>query len=278
MEIANCYNCHSENSRFYAEENGFSLVKCNECGLLYVQNLPDENRILQATKEGRHRGLKELHVSGRFTKSKIKQYLCILNDIYGHSINDINTWLDVGCGHGEFIIALRKYSSNKISIKGVEPNKEKQSSAQKRGLNVTFFDIETHDQKYECISLLDVYSHLSNPKRFILSLKKLLSPRGEILIQTGDSANLSPKEQFRPFGLPDHSSFASESILRNILSQLNFEILTINKYPYFNIEFKSILKEFLKIFLPKYTSNIKYLIRWKKYSETNMFIRARLKS
>lgn len=43
--MKNCYNCKSNKSGFYAEENGFVLVECLECGLLYIQELPQGNRI-----------------------------------------------------------------------------------------------------------------------------------------------------------------------------------------------------------------------------------------
>jgi SAM-dependent methyltransferase len=278
MKILKCYNCNSEKHTFYAEENGFPLVKCAVCGLLFVENPPDESEISQAHKQGKHRGLKDFNVTGSFRSDKIPKYVKILYDLFNGDLSGINTWLDIGCGHGEFMTAVQKYSSGKIAVKGTEPNVQKQKSAQKRGLNVNFFDIESHEMRYDVISMLNVYSHLPNPPMFLQALKELLTPQGDLIIQTGDTANFSSKNHYHPFYLPDHLSFASESIVVEILNRLNFEIVNIKKYPFLRFGLRSIVKELVKAILPQYQSNIRYFLKWKMYSQTDMFIRARLKA
>ena len=279
MNTLNCYSCGSNQNTFYAEENGFSLVKCSSCGLLYVENIPDRDEISQAHKQGKHRGEYEIDVNDIYNPSKITRYHNVLDDSFKGNLDGIETWLDVGCGYGEFMEAIQKYSSGKIDVKGTEPNIRKQKSARARGLNVEYFDVESHRKKYDIISMLNVYSHLPEPPKFLESLTKLLNPGGELILETGDTANLSAKDHYRPFYLPDHLSFASENIVVNILERQNFEILSINKYPYSELGIKNIAKELIKTILPKYESTIwNDLLNWKKYSETDMFIRARLQN
>ena len=134
MKIPNCYNCGSEERTFYAKENGFSLVKCSACGLLYIQERPDDENITQAHKQGRHSGLKDLDVTGVFNAGKIPTYLVVLKDIFKGELGNKGAWLDVGCGHGEFMAAVQQYSQGKIDIRGTEPNIHKRKSAQERGL------------------------------------------------------------------------------------------------------------------------------------------------
>ena len=278
MKISNCYNCGSEQHTFYAEENGFSLVKCDVCGLLFVENRPDENEISQAQKQGKHISVKGLYVTGKFNKGKISQYLKVLEELFNGDLGSKITWLDVGCGHGEFMVAVQKYSSGKVTVKGMEPNVHKQESARKRGLNVSYFDIESHEEKYDVISMLNVYSHLPDPPTFLKSVKKLLKPGGgELILETGDTAGLSAKDQPRPFRLPDHLSFASESILIWILERLDFNILRINKYPFMRIDLNRIARELVKAILPQYKSRIQYYFKG-KIPQTDMFIRAKIKS
>lgn len=278
MKTVDCYNCGEEKTKFYTEENGFALVKCDSCGLLYVKQRPDDMEISHAHKQGIHSGEKELDVKARFNRGKIQQYLEVLDDLFIGNFGKINTWLDIGCGHGEFIIAVQKYSSGKIEIKGTEPNEYKQEMARKKGLNVTCFDISSHNEKYDAISLLNVYSHLTNPPDFIDSLKMLLTPGGELVLQTGDTADLDSKDHVRPFYLPDHLSFASEKIVTGILEKKGFDILKIKKYPFMRFNLKNTVKEFTKVFIPKYNSRIKYYFKIKNYPDTDMYIRAKLKS
>ena len=278
MRIAHCYNCGSHESTFYAEENGFSLVKCASCGLLYLRERPDDSEISQAHKQGRHTGRKELAVTGRFDGGKIATYLTVLEDMFRNGLDHQRTWLDVGCGHGEFMLAVQQFSRGKVIAKGTEPNEEKQKSARERGLDVGYLDIESHEAKYDVVSLLNVYSHLPDPPAFLRSVKKLLNRGGELVLQTGDTADFSSDEHPRPFYLPDHLSFASETIVTDILRRLDFEILSVSKYPYLSMSPKAIAKEVVKVFLPRYQSRIKIYPKWKRYSQADMYIRARVAS
>ncbi len=277
MKITKCYFCGSEQHTYYAEENGFHLVKCDICGLLFVEDRPNESEITQAHRQGVHRGLNSFNVTGAFNPNKVSAYLKILEDIFKGDLGNKKNWLDVGCGHGEFMAAIQMYGSAGLVVKGSEPNVHKQESARKRGLNVSYFEIESHEEKYDVISMLNVYSHLPDPPTFLNLLKKILKPQGELILETGDTAGLSAKDHYRPFYLPDHLSFAAERIIA-ILERLDFEILTIKKYLFMSFNLKSIGKELIKVILPNYKSGLKYYLNRKKYSQTDMFIRARLKS
>jgi len=278
MQTSGCYYCGSGQHGFYAEENGFTLVKCCGCGLLYVENRPDDDQITQAHKQGRHTGIKDLDVTGVFTPGKVKAYRTVLDDLFGGDLGNRRTWLDVGCGHGEFMLAVKRYAGGTIDVVGTEPNIQKQASARKRGLDVDFFDLETHTRRYDVISLLNVYSHLPDPPRFLENLKRLMNPGGELIVQTGDTADFPAPEHYRPFSLPDHLSFASQSIVTGILERMGFEIVTVRKYPYVRLELSSVIKEIVKALLPRFSSRLRYYVNWKKYSATDMYIRARLKN
>lgn len=278
MRILKCYNCGSERHTFYAEENGFSLVKCDVCGLLFIENRPNDNEISQAHMYGTHGGVKEFDVTGKFNKGTIPKYLNVLEDIFNGDLSNKKTWLDVGCGHGEFMVAVHKYSSGRITLTGTDPNVYKQESARKRGLNVSYFDIDSHEEQYDIISMLNVYSHLPDPPTFLKSLKKLLNPGGEFILETGDSSSLAAKDHHRPFQLPDHLSFASESIVVGILERLDFEILCIKKYPFVKFSLNTIARELVKAVLPQYKTRIRSIIKMMFNFRRDMFIRARLKS
>jgi len=198
----------------------------------------------------------------------------VLNELFNGDLGCIATWLDIGCGHGEFIFALEKYSSGKVAARGTEPNDRKSASARKRGLDVSYFDVETHAQRYDAISMLNVYSHLPDPPAFLESVKGLLKPNGELILETGDTAGLSSAERTRPLHLPNHLSFASESIVARILERLDFDILSIRKYPVVRSDPLSIVKELVKVVVPRYRSRIRYCLR-AGVRRTDMFVRAR---
>ncbi|MFA4981707.1 MAG: class I SAM-dependent methyltransferase [Candidatus Omnitrophota bacterium] len=252
-------------------------MKCAGCGLLFVKNRPDDDQISQAHKQGKHGGVNTFDMTGNFDNSKISKYLNILDDMFKGNLGNKTTWLDIGCGHGEFIMAVQKYSYGKITATGTEPNIKKQGSARRRGLNVGYFDIDSHSEKYDVVSMLNVYSHLPNPPSFIRSARKLLKKGGELILETGDTANFSAADHYKPFFLPDHLSFASEKIVVNILERMDFEILSVQKYPLIGCGLGTIAKELIKALLPKHKSRIWSCFRQKMYSKADMFIRSGLK-
>lgn len=141
MTAARCYNCGSDRYIGYAEENGYTLVRCCGCGLLYVANPPDPDEISQAHLQGRHSGRQQLHMTGRFDAGKVSRYLDVLAELFDDEIPAAKTWLDVGCGHGEFMLAVQRWSGGIIRIEGTDPNEQKRRSAGDRGLRVDFHDL-----------------------------------------------------------------------------------------------------------------------------------------
>lgn len=227
-----CYYCGSSSSQPFATENGFDLVRCSGCGLLYVSPRPHEHDIAEAVRQGLHPG--NLEVTGRFYPPHLWEYRRVLRDLYGYELSENNrTWLDVGCGHGEFLLTLKQIAGSNVTAVGSEPNEHKQRSARSRGLDVTFIPLDQDDRTYDYISLLNVYSHIPDPGAFLELLRRRLNPGGELVLQTSDNSDLTPDTFFRPMYLPDHLSFATEQIVTGLLQRKGFRIIQIRKYPAF---------------------------------------------
>lgn len=274
MVEKNCYHCHSDRHTLFAEENGYSLHKCQNCGLLFVANPPSTEQISEAAKQGRHSGNRQLEVTGKFKSRKIARYLEVLRDLYGEEIPIAGNWLDVGCGHGEFLLAVKRFSNARIAVKGSEPNLEKQESARSRGLDVGFFDLGEHTDRYDAASLLNVYSHLPDPCALMRNIATILNPGGELVLETGDTKDLSASELPRPLYLPDHLFFATEKIVLEQLTAAGFEVIKVVKYPLIRVSGSTYLKEIAKIFLPGRASKIRHLVS-NSLTEIDMFVRAR---
>lgn len=271
-----CYNCKSKGHQFFAKENGFNLVECNNCKLLFVENPPSFSQISTSNEQGLHKGDDDLNVTGSFNQTKISFYKEMIACLF--NINELKSknWLDIGCGYGELLMTLNNISKN-ITALGSEPNKVKSAFAQSKGLDVGFIDIKEINTKYDVISLLNVYSHLPNPVDFLKTLKSKLNVSGELLIETGDITYYNPKNIPRPLYLPDHLSFTTEKNLIELLEGLGFEIVGIKKYPIINKNIKTFLKEFVKLILPNYTTRIHYFFYDDNLLNTDMYIRAKLK-
>lgn len=276
MISAQCYHCEKDEADLFDKENGYNLVRCRICGLLFVSPRPDDATRSEAIRTGFHSGEKQLDVNARGDEVKRTQYHRVLQNLFtDHEITELRKTLDVGCGYGEFIAELKEFSPSAIQIAGFEPNEIKRNVALQNGHDVRPSMSHFGDTKFDLISLLNVFSHLSNPREDFRNYRKILQPNGLILIQTGDAAGLEPKAMPKPYFLPDHLSFASEIIIKNILEQEGFKVLKVYRYPAIHFTWWQLAKEIIKTLLPRKKSNLIALLNHRKYAHRDMYILAR---
>lgn len=226
-----CPVCGESAPEPYAEENGFRLVRCKECKLLYVTPRPDPEATALAHQYGLHQGDTALAVTGRYRPSRIRTYCGVLRDIYGPSLPaGLASWVDIGCGHGEFLAALRASGGARLSLIGLEPNVHKAAGCVSRGLDVRTCALQDVPGAFSAISLLNVFSHLQDPKAFLRDCAARLEPGGELLLETGDTAHFPPEHHPRPLYLPDHLLFGNEAIIRRVFRDLNFDVVSVHRY------------------------------------------------
>lgn len=272
LEEVDCYMCKSGDSEFFLEENGFSLVKCKECGFLYIRKRPVDEQISAATRMGQHKGDKDLDANVRYNPAVKSFYRSVVSDIFRNEEIEEGSWLDVGCGYGEWIETIGERFPN-IKCKGIEPNEVKSKSAKERGLDVISDDLWSLDGSFEFVSLLNVFSHLPNPAEFIERLMELVKPGGRLILQTGDVSDLGPDKILTPLCLPDHLCFASESILRKFfVSKLGCENIEAFKYPNLSATPLGILKEMVKVIFPNHSSMFRHYLNYQIHKEGRMFL------
>ena len=272
--MTHCLNCNSLNFSEYDHENGYELVKCSHCGLLYVKNPPSMSQINESHKQGVHKGQYAFDMSVKYSIQSENETLQRLSDIFENTSLK-GSWLDIGCGNGELLVALKRKYGDQLNLLGSEPNLKKQNIAKSKGLSVDFIDIQSHSKNYDFISMMNLFSHLPSPRDFIKNINKLLKPEGMFLLQTGDTADLPASKHYKPYFLPDHLSFPNEKILRSILTDNGFKIEIVKRYPFRKINLIVLIKETIKLFLPRYNSIILQIKNFQYWNNTNIYILAK---
>ncbi|MEM7093776.1 MAG: class I SAM-dependent methyltransferase [Actinomycetota bacterium] len=271
--VVDCYNCGSPEHEHYLSENGFAMVRCLDCGMLYVRERPSDELIDDSTALGEHLGEQNLHVDVRYNPAVQARYRHALPRLFPEGLDAAESWLDVGCGHGEFIEVVAGEAPG-LRVSGCEPNRTKQRSAQSRGLDVTFFDLSAHTTQYSVVSLLNVFSHLAHPREMIADLARLVEPGGSFVLQTGDAAHLTPSEMLRPMCLPDHLSFASYDILESMITDAGLSVTQVVRYPALERSPRQVVREVVKAVSPRHRSYLRHYRHWQKYAGVNVWIRA----
>lgn len=233
VERINCPFCNNRDYSVWAEENGFFAVKCSECGLIYVNPRPLSSLINEAVKYGVHRNVNHGRTAiSRRVGIKVKLYRKIISTIFADvwASKKLISWLDVGAGYGEIIEAVSLIAPSGSKVEGIEPMRPKVIKAKKLGIPIKECYLSEITEKYDFVSLINVFSHIPDFREFLKDIKKVLKLNGEFFLETGNTGDLS-NYQLVPseLDLPDHLVFASERNIIDYLSEVGFSIIVIHR-------------------------------------------------
>jgi 2-polyprenyl-3-methyl-5-hydroxy-6-metoxy-1,4-benzoquinol methylase len=231
LERIDCPLCGSPNSDIWGSENGFSAVKCATCGLVYVNPRPVPEQISEANKIGVHRTQEgSLDVAYTRHPRRVQRYRRILKEMFAEEIGGARMlrWLDVGAGYGEFMEAAALALPAGSAISGIDPMEPKVRAARARGLDISTRDLSEVAGPYDVISLMNVFSHIPDFRRFCLVLSARLAPGGILFLQTGNGGDLSKRADYPDeLCLPDHLVFAGRQHIERYLQLADFEIVKV---------------------------------------------------
>jgi SAM-dependent methyltransferase len=204
-----CPFCNNEKAKRVAypknifNQKEFQYVRCNHCGLVYLDNFPDDKDYEAMYPPSYQRNEAETSIQ---EDPYVKLYG--LRFSYGYQFDLIKNnagpnarILDYGCGTGHFIANAVHYG---FACDGAEFNPEYikllKISFQKSNF-FTIADVLSGNltERYDVIRLSNVLEHLTAPKQVILKLKDLLRPGGILLVEGPIEDNFSLAESFRKF-------------------------------------------------------------------------------
>lgn len=191
--MRNCPNCNSSEHTLYLTEGDFKIVKCSNCSLVYLLNIPDESEIyedyykIEFSKEDYSKDSKFPHLAEIYTINDQRLY-------YLRKLKLKGAILDIGCGTGLFLKTARDYGYN---TQGIDVSQNALAFARESfGLTVSNDKIEdliTKNKKYDFVTLWHVLEHFANPKDELGKIKKLLNPGGVLLIEVPNLNSLKFK-------------------------------------------------------------------------------------
>ncbi len=242
VEETNCLFCESKNFTQIAKERGnLGVVKCNQCSLIYTNPRQKEpERVYWGEEEAYFREAR-LIFEGKAEHHRDKNYL--------HEIKLIEKYknsgrvLDVGPGMGFF---LRLFDKKKWETEGVEPSPTLSALGRTYfGLNITnsFLEEFKTENKFDVITLIDVFEHISSPKSILKKIQSLLKEEGIVLVKVPNGTFSLFKQKlgakfFKNLDIWDsyeHVVHYDQKTVRNMLESNNFKILTMQPAPAINL-------------------------------------------
>jgi len=231
MSYVRCNLCGADDTELVFEKDGFSHVKCKICGLVYVNPRLDDiinnQNIIGNNFISEHDGINEtaqIDYSG-------KRMLRLQREARGYlKYKTKGHIIDIGCGAGGFLKAARDTGWN--YPEGIEIVETIAEYARK------FFPVHTkpiedtylQENHFDVARLNNVIEHLSDPKRVVSEIFRILRPGGLFVLSTPNIDSISVKmcgKKWQYFGGDDHIYLFSPETLKRMLNEAGFEIISI---------------------------------------------------
>ncbi len=255
VKVEKCIICGSESYQF-KNVNGYKLHKCAECGLDFLCPMP--------TKQSLHdfyNDYKDVRASTVVSRMNAARNFESIQKNY--PISSESNVLDYGCGGNQFVRVCRE--NEFFNSFGYDQFVDDLNDRNR----MSWGRIITNS--WDVITLWGVLEHVTDPKEELLTLKRMLSDEGLIVLTTIYTEARIPF-QYKP---PEHTLyFTKDSILR-LAELVGLSVVTFEDYEmiqdsdvYFSIllrtmpeEYKALCKHQLEKFVEVPTNEIRVTLK-----------------
>lgn len=230
-----CIICgHNDHEHVFTKE-GFDLVRCCSCHLVFVLKQPDmvELEKMYSIESGYHDKYAYGEADLTWETERAHRHL---GDIRRHKAS--GRLLDVGCSAGFF---LKEARAAGWDVCGVELSEGTAAIARQRfGLDVRT-GVLTDDLfapgSFDVVTLWDVIEHLKDPISILTTAKRLLKRDGVLLIETPNIDGLFPRWSYKVASLldywphpepPGHLFQFSKKTIKRLLEMAGFQTVEIH--------------------------------------------------
>ncbi|HIA37871.1 MAG TPA: class I SAM-dependent methyltransferase [Flavobacteriales bacterium] len=269
MELCQCPMCLKDDFKKVFQIKGFSIVKCNNCTMVYVNPRLKDKAIYKIYEKDYFIkpgytfddfGYGNYDITAHLRDKTFNRWMDVIEP-YLKTLSGVA--LDVGCATGRLLDVLVQ---RKWNVKAIELDKGMCENLRDRGFEVNNQPLEqyTTDKKLQLITIFDVIEHLPHPNNDFKNLFKILDDNGSIIIVTPNIESLQRKIfgkywfQFKP---REHISYFSPKTIRRIAEENGLKVVKtfscgqyadlgfinhrLHRYEF--IIFASLLEKFMKL-------------------------------
>ncbi|MEA2226862.1 MAG: hypothetical protein QOF04_492 [Solirubrobacteraceae bacterium] len=193
IALDDCPACQAEGGDDFALGDA-ELRRCHGCGTVYARRYADPAAIYV---DGYYRAAMGFGIDIRHPR--FQAYLREVNvqraALVERTVGRAGTVLDVGCGTGDFLMALRERGWR---VAGVDPIQEATELARERGLDVrtgTLEDSGIPMGVWDVVSAVHVLEHMSDALGFLRTVARWVRPGGHLLVESPNWASRLRRER-----------------------------------------------------------------------------------
>lgn len=230
-----CRTCDADRLADVFEVDGWQLVRCQECDLVFVANPPTDAELARyySFQSGYHTELRDDDATIAAFEHEAQRKVAALT-------RHQRSWgrlLDVGATAGFFVAAA---GAAGWDATGVELSPDTAALARERyGADVRtgrLEDMDFDDGSFDAVTLWDVIEHVRDPVATMRHVARLVRPEGVIGLLTPNLDGLFPRASYKVANLvggwpavdpPAHLFQFSTRTLADLLRRTGFDVLAV---------------------------------------------------
>lgn len=226
-ELSACPVCGSSVFDFFVCIYDYPYAECRECGHIFLQTPASEEALaaLYSQPAGEQSPQRTVYVNDELFETRVRQIAEPKVEFCRDVIPAGGLWVDVGCGTGELLTAVRESGWR---VRGIETDVQEIAFGQSRGLDIRCGDVlsigpeEIGDANV--LSLLNLLEHLRNPSALLSRLTEMLETDARVVLEVPRHPSLSsfvnlafPHLAYRHIYPPDHLHVFTEQSMEIML-------------------------------------------------------------
>ncbi len=222
----NCPVCHSNILSNEFVINNFTIIKCEQCKLMFVKEKVSQQELDSYYKQERWNWA---YLDSE-NMENLKYYYRNLRDIIVKKVGG-GTILDIGCNAGYFLDVMDGFERY-----GIERSESAGKIAKERyGDNIFIGKFEDYKNPYflfDCITMQDVLDHVTDPVTVLKKCNRLLKPNGILVVKVHDMDSLYAKvmgKNYYAFIPPGHLFYFNKNSITILLEKAGFDVV-FSKY------------------------------------------------
>lgn len=237
-----CGFCKAENSHVLYQTydifgNDYTINKCNQCKAVFLAPRPGSELLSKAYSIDYY-GSTETKFKNSFVEKMIDYFRSGRARKALEYINSNSKVLDIGCGNGNFLKYLFKFSNCEVYGTEFDGNSAKRASLTKE-IKLKIGEIISDDYPdnfFDLITMFHVFEHLIEPLNILKIIKDKLKTTGSLIISIPNIDSWQSKVfkgKWLHLDPPRHLFFFKPTDLIDLLKNEGFDMLSVK---YFSIE------------------------------------------